>query len=222
MQDATSEGEKILSYIDFIAPSRGNIVRQKWFAVLTNRRLLFYAIKGGGAATFAGTVKGAAIGLGVGFVLALIWPFSARLDTADFVVRAGEFVTRFVALGGLFGIVIGVVMGTRLAVGKSEPQVFPKDVQSLESSLRGSPEQYEFARPDVPKYVERSPFLGGIKIHLAKRRVMSFVHEPVYSQIKHMLHVAQEPAEADLAYDMPGEPPGSAGLSNGSPAEGSA
>jgi ABC-type amino acid transport system permease subunit len=177
----SNDKERIVKYIKFVATSKWHMHRQKWFIVLTNKRLVFYALKGGGAQTVAGAVGGALIGLAAGFVIAIIKSLGLIRDRHDILIA-------FVQLGPLFAV-IGMGIGVGL-IRRSDP-AFRIDVEALESALQESPEYYEFFRPQVPEYVERSPFMGGIKIHLAKHRTFSFAHEPLYSEIKGLMSNAR-------------------------------
>jgi hypothetical protein len=169
--------EKVLKTLEFIAPSRGNVSRQRWFIVLTDRRLIFYGLKGGGWRTLVGALAGAS----AGFALAAVIAGASAGSGGDFLPRFSNW--------AIWLCLLGVVIGSAsMQKGGSKTDVTPPwSVESLESQLRDSAEQYIFEKPQVPEVKMRTPFMGGISVRLGKRRRLSFAHEPLYTEIKGVL-----------------------------------
>lgn len=186
-----SEKETILKYTQFMAPSKGNVYQQVWFCVLTDKRLLFYAVKGGGRGSSYGAVIGAGIGLAIGSVISLI--VISQTNPHGLTDFGADFGMKLATWGlplAVIGLIIGVKKGALSASG-GVPHKIP-DAESLESALRDSLEHYEFPRPTLPDYKERSPFMGGVTIKLGKLRRFSFAHEPGYSEIKGILELIKK------------------------------
>jgi hypothetical protein len=174
---SNEEQETILKHVEFTAPSRFNVSREKWVIALTNKRLVAYCDKGAGIRTLIGALVGAGMGLGIALVITLV-------SSAG---KSEYFLPRF-AVTGAFSAILFAAVGAKMRLGGKQELPYPSSVDVLEQNVKQAKRSRQFTDPTQIEYKMRSQFMGGIALRLGNRGPrFSFAHDPLYSDVKLMI-----------------------------------